>query len=73
VIAVAHLGAPLMAIRGAPPIALFLLVWRAHMEPKCNFFAMLVTHKKIRTPDVLALRGWQAMSHPPGDGSTSLP
>lgn len=33
-------------------------IWRAHAEPKCRFFAWLVAHKKIRTADVLALRGW---------------
>ena len=33
-------------------------IWRAHAEPKCRFFAWLVAHKKIRTAENLALRGW---------------
>ena len=33
-------------------------IWSAYAEPKCKFFAWLVVHRKIRTAENLALRGW---------------
>ena len=33
-------------------------IWKANAEPKCRFFAWLVAHRKIRTAENLALRGW---------------
>ena len=33
-------------------------IWEAHAEPKCKFFAWVVSHEKIRTSDNLAKRGW---------------
>jgi hypothetical protein len=33
-------------------------IWKAHVEPKCRFFAWLVLHGKVLTADNLAIRGW---------------
>ncbi|KAL6641391.1 hypothetical protein ACP70R_019572 [Stipagrostis hirtigluma subsp. patula] len=35
-----------------------MIIWKAHAEPKCKFFAWLILHNKANTAEILAIKNW---------------